>query len=58
MKLREKIARAIWEKRPDEDKARRAYFTASLDTGRVAACDLCFDYADAAIKIIEREPTK
>jgi hypothetical protein len=67
MTLREKIARAIWAKRPDgglmgrpfpfvdNDLARRTYCTASLDDGKVAACDLCFDYADAALKVITAE---
>jgi hypothetical protein len=67
MTLREKIARAIWEKRPDgglagrkfpfadNDKERRTYAMASLDNGKVAACDLCFDYADAALKIITED---
>lgn len=62
MKLRERLARAIWAKRPDgglmsrpfpfedNDKDRRRYNTVSLDNGKVAACDLCFDYADACIK--------
>ena len=65
MTLREKIARAIWAKRPDgglmgrpfpfadDPLARRTYQTASLDNGKVAACDLCFDYADAAIKVMQ-----
>lgn len=65
MTLREKIARAIWAKRPDgglmgrpfpfEDNevARRTYAMASLDNGKVAACDLCFDYADAALKVVD-----
>lgn len=39
----------------DNDIARRTYNTASLDTGKVAACDLCFDYADAALKVMEQE---
>ena len=64
MTIREQIARAIWEVRPDggkmgrpfpfndDDKERRAYNTASLDNGKIAACDLCFEYADAALKVI------
>lgn len=62
--LREKIARAIWARRPDgglmgrpfpfadDDKERRTYCTGSLDTAKVAACDLCFEYADAALAVI------
>lgn len=62
MKLRERLARAIWAKRPDgglmdrpfpfedNDKDRRRYNMASLDNGKVASCDLCFDYADAVLK--------
>lgn len=64
MTLREQIARAIWEVRLDggkmnrpfpftnDDLSRRTYNTASLDNGKVAACDLCFEYADAALKVI------
>lgn len=62
MSQREKLARAIWAVRPDGGKMsrpfpfedtdvdRRRYSTASLDNGKVAACDLCFDYADAVLK--------
>lgn len=64
MSQREKLARAIWEVRPDGGKMhrpfpfedtdvdRRRYNTASLDNGKVAACDLCFDYADAVLKAL------
>lgn len=62
MSVRERLARAIWAVRPDGGKMsrpfpfedtdvdRRRYNTASLDNGKVAACDLCFDYADAVLK--------
>lgn len=69
MNLRERVARAIWEKRPDgglmgrpfpfpDDRAERnAYHTGSLDglngrRAKVAVCDLCLEYADAALAVI------
>ena len=55
---REMVARAIWAKRPDcqgkpwpmnTPEQRRAY-----PHNPVAACDLCFIYADAAIAALEK----
>ena len=60
MTLRERIARAIWAKRPDcvgkpwpieTPEQARAY-----PHNPIAACDLCFIYADAAIAAL-REAT-
>lgn len=57
MDLREQIARAIWAKRPDcqrrpwpieTSEQRRAY-----PHNPVAACDLCYIYADAAIAAMD-----
>jgi len=44
----------------DDERERRAYAMANLDgtDGRmckIAALDLCFDYADAAIKVMNQE---
>lgn len=62
MSVRERLARAIWAVRPDGGKMsrpfpfedtdvdRRRYNTASFYNGKVAACDLCFEYADAVLK--------
>jgi hypothetical protein len=53
---RESIARAIWATRPDcqgkpwpleTEQQRRAY-----SRNPIAACDLCFDYADAVLATI------
>lgn len=69
MNLRERVARAVWARRPDgglmgrpfpypdDEVERRAYHTGSLDgldgrRAKVAACDLCFDYAEAAIAAV------
>ena len=58
--IRERIARAIWAKRPDcqgkqwpieTDLDRRSY-----PHNPIAACDLCFIYADAAIAEMESSP--
>lgn len=59
--LVERVARAIWQKRPDQigrpwpfdamtPKERRAY-----DHNPIAAVDLCFIYARAAIEAIKGE---
>jgi hypothetical protein len=57
MEPREKIARAIWKVRPDcanrewpiqTPEQRRAY-----PHNPIAACDLCFIYADAALAALE-----
>lgn len=57
--LRHKVAKAIWEKRPDchgktwpltDDKSVRAYLHEPI-----ASVDLSFMYADAAIEVAERE---
>ena len=59
MELREKVARAIFRKRPDcqgkrwpieTDVERRAY-----PHNPIAAVDLCYIYADAAIEVLSNE---
>lgn len=51
MQLRERIARAIWEKRPDQVGKPWPESTHYP----IAARDLCYIYADAALRVINEE---
>ena len=56
MELREQIARAIWKVRPDCANRQWPFETAqerrAYPHNPVAACDLCFIYADAALEVL------
>lgn len=58
MELREQVARAIWAKRPDCQGKRWPIETAeelrAYPHNPIAAVDLCYIYADAALEVLAR----